>query len=915
MSVEDPDKVINIIKEIQKDGKISEEMANTCKEKFIKVHQMLMQSLKSEKVLMDESRVLKEKLQQEIQKLEHAHNNKKANEDTMKDLNDKIKNFKKETDAVEDRDANLRHEIENLERDKVNLEKDLRDRRERERELLVPEIEAMKNKIKNLQELKETNEKLITQKEKENTHLEEINKDLEDKAGHKEENEKLSTEYLNIKYEPDRLGKKNNSFKNEVEELEGQVNTTKEEIAKLDAKKAKIEANVAHIEEEIKELNKKKEKKENEKSQKEDRIKQEETILANNGKKKNLLKAERNEVERTIKMLKDDKRSLTETRNSLSKKIEEEKRKYKKTEYQLNNFLNTIKEYENKIGATTKMYEEKVKEHKQQQEYDKKVYEENQLFFGVLVSKRIEEKKMDADQAATKDQIEQLEGQVEKLRDEETKLVEEIKFLSTIREKMARTASQAMAQARETKEELKVKELLILDLNKKFQETEFRLNSFVALYEDVRNARNKYMSLIQNSSQDLAEMKERIKILQNEVEILRNECSDKDRDLVDIKHNVTLAVYKRDSQRAELNKCDFKCRNKQSISGQKVNEGDKLNLIINSLEKDMNNLTNKYEAACGHRNYMGIQLIDRNDELCILYEKSNIHENILKSGEQLIREKEEEIRMLNLEHKERNRQLEVIRKKVPEVPELASKVATHKNELHDAKERVYDLSEKLEDPDKHPIWRNLDGEDPDEEQLKAKIQVLEERLNNKKEMLLEKELVCEEVSNLAEKLRKQALDGRKNTLEIAERINEFKARTTELSRKMLATVSELSMFQSKALKLQEEKDRKEEVLETAVQRLEQGEPPTNDCEIEWERMEKNRVRRIEESEKRRQRKELERQLPMMGVKTHAVPRPNNYMRPDLEIPRPYGGHPPFKPSDPGANMRHIQKPTKREIDA
>lgn len=32
----------------------------------------------------------------------------------------------------------------------------------------------------------------------------------------------------------------------------------------------------------------------------------------------------------------------------------------------------------------------------------------------------------------------------------------------------------------------------------------------------------------------------------------------------------------------------------------------------------------KYEMACEHRNYMGIQLIDRNDELCILYEKANI---------------------------------------------------------------------------------------------------------------------------------------------------------------------------------------------------------------------------------------------------------------------------------------------------
>jgi hypothetical protein len=77
---------------------------------------------------------------------------------------------------------------------------------------------------------------------------------------------------------------------------------------------------------------------------------------------------------------------------------------------------------------------------------------------------------------------------------------EELKFLSTIREKMARTASQASAQARMTKEELKVKELLILDLTKKAQETDFKLKSYIALYEEVKNARNKYVSQIQNSS-------------------------------------------------------------------------------------------------------------------------------------------------------------------------------------------------------------------------------------------------------------------------------------------------------------------------------------------------------------------------------------------------------------------------------
>lgn len=137
-----------------------------------------------------------------------------------------------------------------------------------------------------------------------------------------------------------------------------------------------------------------------------------------------------------------------------------------------------------------------------------------------------------------KNDIVQSEKEVQQFQEEENRWTEEIKYLSTIRDKMARTASQAMAQADETKEELKVKNLLILDLTKKQQETEFRLNSFLALYEQVKNMRNKYVSQIQNYSQDLAEMRERIKILQNEVEILRNESSEKDRSLIDIKHQV-----------------------------------------------------------------------------------------------------------------------------------------------------------------------------------------------------------------------------------------------------------------------------------------------------------------------------------------------------------------------------------------
>ena len=49
------------------------------------------------------------------------------------------------------------------------------------------------------------------------------------------------------------------------------------------------------------------------------------------------------------------------------------------------------------------------------------------------------------------------------------------------------------------------------------------------------------------------------------------------------------------------------------------------------------------------RNYTGIQLIDRNDELCILYEKCNMQQATLRSGELEIARREEEIRLLDLQ--------------------------------------------------------------------------------------------------------------------------------------------------------------------------------------------------------------------------------------------------------------------------
>merc|ERR1711920_793024 len=143
-----------------------------------------------------------------------------------------------------------------------------------------------------------------------------------------------------------------------------------------------------------------------------------------------------------------------------------------------------------------------------------------------------------------------------------------------------------------------------------------------------------------------------------------------------------------------------------------------------------------------------------------------------------------------------------------------------REQVSSVRKRTDDLSRELENP-KSSLrkWRKLGGEDLDPQTLRVKIHDLEERLNDKKESLLEKELILEEVTALSDKLRSQAMDGRQGTMELSQKVNVFQSRIKDVTRKMMATVSELSMHQATAHKLQGEHDEACERVMSARERF------------------------------------------------------------------------------------------------
>lgn len=79
------------------------------------------------------------------------------------------------------------------------------------------------------------------------------------------------------------------------------------------------------------------------------------------------------------------------------------------------------------------------------------------------------------------------------------------------------------------------------------------------------------------------------------------------------------------------------------------------------------------------------------------------------------------------------------------------------------------------------------------------LQSLEERLGMQHDTLLEKGVILEEVAGLTSQMREQAAAARPVGASLAAAANAYQERLRQVTRGMMATISELSLYQVRAL--------------------------------------------------------------------------------------------------------------------
>eukprot|EP00879_Flechtneria_rotunda_P014920 GHRR01015590.1.p1 GENE.GHRR01015590.1~~GHRR01015590.1.p1 ORF type:complete len:361 (+),score=108.58 GHRR01015590.1:380-1462(+) len=211
------------------------------------------------------------------------------------------------------------------------------------------------------------------------------------------------------------------------------------------------------------------------------------------------------------------------------------------------------------------------------------------------------------------------------------------------------------------------------------------------------------------------------------------------------------------------------------------------------------------DLVMGERDILGTQLIRRNDELALLYEKVKIQQSTLSRGQMQYRDRLNEIRVLKIKLADLKRELHVLRTGVANVDVLKREVASLGRQLLQERTKVKALSEELENPLNVHRWRKLEGSDPSTYEMIQKIQTLQKRLIGKTEEVVEKELLIQEKEKLYVELK--SILARQPGPEVAEQLSMYQASLRDKTKQLKAMASELNMYQAQVAEYKYEIER------------------------------------------------------------------------------------------------------------
>ncbi|KAG2497197.1 hypothetical protein HYH03_004786 [Edaphochlamys debaryana] len=761
---------------------------------YEKLHRALKKSHESEKRLIKKCRELNAEIVANAAKVQTALKLNEEDQQTITALKKEIEKAWKMVDASHEKEAKAKETIQQLKIEIANLtrlveqgaglaigEETTLNELLKQKEELVRERDAQVDQIMALRgDLMETQEKLRSA-EADKLQMEVDIQQLKDAVAEKKaEAEREIRKKERMEKEMKELRQQLEVRSGEIKQKQLQVTSTEEQVQKLEQMLRDSKFATEKVQKEYNMLNEKMQKLHHDL---EEQIHTNTQLLAENSAKQVELKVKEEEIA-AIKAEAARVNKLREQTMKKTKQLDEQRTEVEKERDQLRG----------ELSALERDLESKQKE----VDTEKKKLEELMRERDVLTKLRSQAEN------ATQKQVDlikinentkrNLEQEIQGYKTEAQKQSKLIYQLEKEREKYSIEASEASAKYMQALEEVKLREMAIIDLQKRIAEGEAKLKQQQNLYEAVRADRNLYSKNLIEAQDEIQEMKRKFKIMQHQIEQLKEEITGKDLYLLKEHFDHQKVIKEKDLLRAELDKSKAQIKEADSAIGSQKAEIDKLNHIINEADQERIRQKKEYDIVVNERDILGTQLVRRNDELALLYEKIKIQQSTLSKGQIQYRDRLNEIRVLKVKLADLKRELHILKSSVANIDVLKREVHQLGRELLQERTKVKALSEELENPLNVHRWRKLEGSDPGTYEMIQKIQTLQKRLIAKTEEVVEKDLLIQEKEKLYMELKN--ILARQPGPEVAEQLSIYQANLREKTKQMKAMASELNMYQA-----------------------------------------------------------------------------------------------------------------------
>ena len=611
------------------------------KQEYQKIHKTLKTSYDGEKKLIKKCKELNNQIFEKASNVRAAIRMASNEVEKISALKTKVskayeevQNQREKEEKQRQRIGGLKSEISNLKRvstQETDLEEDTKLRQlkkvyedlTKQREDQDEKLEQVRNHNKELMDRRKTSEMEIVKYVDDIEKLQKMIKESKEKKIDKEEQKKAlqqETETLrtNIQNQQKILNEQdaklteikedNRIQKNEIDASEAKLNESKQKISRKENEKQGCEKALADL------------------NQSKHMI---QSQTASKMEQQNQFQIEVNEMESKNRKLEKQMNILIKKNAEIrNEKDENEARKDKmKVELQLNS---------HDFDKIKKSVEEDNKE------IEQKMRERDLLNKDVVLAEEKERDKGSVIQTL-ENELKKLQNKIQGYKFEGEKLQKLIFQLEKDKQKYGIEASQANAKYYQCLEQVKLKNNLITKLQKKNIEAEGRLKQQQNLYEAVRSDRNLYSKNLLEAQEEIAELKMKFRRMTQQISQLKEEINSKDLNI----HSETLNKQRYAGENAKL-ESDIERITRHIESSEemiKTQESDiaRLKYVISEAEAEKQKQRKDYEMVINERDILGTQLIKRNEELALLYEKIKIQKSTLKKGEIYYQERVEDI--------------------------------------------------------------------------------------------------------------------------------------------------------------------------------------------------------------------------------------------------------------------------------